>query len=454
MAIRLGFDWENLPDGYRHQTQYIWEHYKLSGSESKGRRQASDKAKTDVAFLMTYVATDAYLTPTGKLGFVITQTGFQSELGGRAFRRFTLPDDTPLGIVAVQDMVRIQPFGKEAANRTAVLLLHRGTPLSWPLPYTVWERKPHVQLDSDEPLATLRGKTNRLDWVGYPISAHDSLSSWIVGRDVPVSIARKFVAPSDYKNIVREGTNTRGANGVFYIEVVGDSHEDEIVVRNIPSAGRKKIEQETARVDRKHIYPLLTGRDVRRWIAAPSGRILLPHSPLSPTDPIPESSLRKYDKATYRFLSKFEGILSKRRKFRNFDPSGGTFYGLYNVGSYTFAPYKVVWREIATDFMVAPVFPIDMESGKERVVVPNHKLMMVPVKSKEEALYLATMLNATISRYTVLSYTVATQISTHVLNNVNVPQFDETDKVHKSIAALGARPSLPLDRMQQRRWIR
>jgi hypothetical protein len=65
--------------------------------------------------------------------------------------------------------------------------------------------------------------------------------------------------------------------------------------------------------------------------------------------------------------------------------------------------------------------------------------MMVPVKSKAEALYLATMLNATISRYTVLSYTVATQISTHVLNNVNVPQYDETNALHKSIAALGAR---------------
>ena len=96
-----------------------------------------------------------------------------------------------------------------------------------------------------------------------------------------------------------------------------------------------------------------------------------------------------------------------------------------------------MWREIASDFMVAPVFPL--RDRTERVVIPNHKLMMVPVKSKDEALYLATMLNATISRYTVLSYTVATQISTHVLNNVRVPQYDDTNNVHRSIAKLGAR---------------
>jgi hypothetical protein len=303
----------------------------------------------------------------------------------------------------------------------------------------VWERKPNVRLDSDESLADIRSKTNRLEWVGYPISSSDPLSSWIVGRNVPVAIARKFVGQSDYRNIVREGVNTRGANGVFYIEKISDANKGQIVVRNIPSAGRKKISQETAKVDRQHVYPLLTGKDVHRWIASPSMKILLPHSPLSPTDPIPESSLRKHEKATYKFLAKFEKPLRKRRKFRNFDPSGGTFYGLYNVGTYTFSPHKVVWREIASDFMVAAVFPLDDGNVTERVVVPNHKLMMVPVKSKEEALYLAAMLNSTISRYTVLSYTVATQISTHVLNNVRVPQYDDTNEVHKAIAKLGAR---------------
>jgi hypothetical protein len=197
--------------------------------------------------------------------------------------------------------------------------------------------------------------------------------------------------------------------------------------------------QEAGKVEEEMLYPLLAGRDVRRWVARPHMTILLPHSPAKPTDPIPESSMYKYNRSTLKFLGKFEAELRARRKFRNFDPSSGAYYGLYNVGTYTFKPFKVVWREIASDFIVAPVFPQKDINGKERVVVPNHKLMMVPVESRQEALYLAAMLNSTVSRYTVLSYTITTQISTHVLEHIGVPQFDPFSAGHSAIVAAAER---------------
>ncbi len=382
---------------------------------------------------MTYVATDVYLREHGKLGFVITQTGFQSELGGRAFRQFTLPpDDSPLGLVAVEDMVRLQPFGGEAANRTSVLLIQKGISIKPPIPYTVWERLGRV--DSEDTLDKVKGNTRRLEWVGYPIVKTDPLSSWIVGREKPVSIAREFVSPSYYRDVVREGVNTRGANGVFYVERLREMGPAYSVIRNIPRLGRnKKVPRETAKVNSEFLYPLLTGRDVERWAAKPKLEIVLPHAPGIPTNPIPESSMLKYSKQTLNFLAKFEPVLSNRKKFRNFDPSVGEYYGLYNVGAYTFAPYKVVWREIASDFIVAPVLPLADGNGQERIVVPNHKLMMVPVGSEAEALFLAAMLGSTIARFTVLSYTIATQISTHVLNHVGVPQYDGNSATHGAI---------------------
>jgi hypothetical protein len=430
-------NWESLPEGYRRDTQEVWTHYKLTGVASKGRRQSSDKSKTDVAFLMTYVAIDVYLKPSGKLGFVITQTGFQSELGGRAFRRFTLPDDSPLGVVAVEDMVGLRPFGAEAANRTSVLLVHKGQPLKWPVPYLVWERT--GKIDSEASLEKIKANTKILEWVGYPIQKTDELSSWIVGRPKPVAIARKFVGLSDYRETVREGVNTRGANGIFYVERLKEMGTKHSIIRNLPSMGRKKIAQETGKVDNELLYPLLTGKDVRRWCAEPKLEMLLPHSPQLPTNPIPESSLLKYNKSTLLYLSKFEESLRARRKFRNFDPSTGDYYGLYNVGFYSFAPFKVVWREIASDFIVAPIFPLKDSSGIERIVIPNHKLMIVPVRSKQEALFLGGMLNSTVARYTVLSYTITTQISTHVLNNIKVPQYDSDNAAHKAMVEVAKR---------------
>jgi len=65
--------------------------------------------------------------------------------------------------------------------------------------------------------------------------------------------------------------------------------------------------------------------------------------------------------------------------------------------------------------------------------------MIVPVESKNEALYLTAMLNSTVSRYTVLSYTITTQISTHVLEHVGVPQFDASNQDHTAIVRAAKR---------------
>jgi hypothetical protein len=46
------------------------------------------------------------------------------------------------------------------------------------------------------------------------------------------------------------------------------------------------------------------------------------------------------------------------------------------------------------------------------------------------------MLNSTVSRYTVLSYTITTQISTHVLEHIGVPQFDPSNEDHSAIVEI------------------
>jgi hypothetical protein len=87
---------------------------------------------------------DTLLKPGGRLGFIITQSLFKTAGAGAGFRRFNIPrrdgGETPLRILHVDDMVSLQPF-EGASNRTAVMVLEKGKPTTYPVPYTPFGEK-------------------------------------------------------------------------------------------------------------------------------------------------------------------------------------------------------------------------------------------------------------------------------------------------------------------------
>ena len=137
------------------------------------------------------------------------------------------------------------------------------------------------------------------------------------------------------------------------------------------------------------------------------------------------------------YLKEFEHALRTKRK------SGvvrdlmkrGAFYSMFAIGEYTLAPYKVCWREQAT-FFTASVAGSSKVAGKNKVVIPDHKLMFVPLDNELEAHYVCAAINSSPSVLIVKSYAIETQTSTHVLENVGLPKFDEKNKLHCHLAEL------------------
>jgi len=142
---------------------------------------------------------------------------------------------------------------------------------------------------------------------------------------------------------------------------------------------------------------------------------------------------------------------------RYFDPTKDPFYSMYNVAPYTFAPYKVVWREQASTFTVAVV-----GSKEGKVIVPDHKLMLVPFEDEQEAHFVCGALASVIAQLVVKSYVVSVSTSTHVLQHIAVPKFDAENPIHTRLAALsqqahqlaatqpceGSKPSQGLDAIE------
>src|SRR5439155_1246402 len=136
-------NWRNLPSDYRAGMIPVWENYSLFSQ--KGLQARLGAGMDDISVLMTYVSSNAYLQKGGQLGFVVTQTLFQSAGGGQGFRRFSLPEGRFLKVQRVYDFSSFQPF-EGATNRTATIALAvSDSPTSYPVEYV------RVELRDDSP---------------------------------------------------------------------------------------------------------------------------------------------------------------------------------------------------------------------------------------------------------------------------------------------------------------
>ena len=394
------------------------------------------KGKKDISMLMTYVAIDKYLGKGGKLGFLITQSVFKTAGAGQGFRRFRLGSGEPVQVQHVDDMVELQPF-EGASNRTSVVILQKGRQTKYPMPsYLYWKkivRGKSIAIDSS--LNDVLKMTERKGFTAQPVDEKDPTSSWLTGKPKAIKAVKTILGQSDY--VAHEGVNTGGANGVFWVDIINRRPDGPVIISNITEGAKRKVENVQAAIEPDLLYPLLRGRDVKRWCAESSAHILMVQDPDKRCG-IDEDEMKTNYPKTYLYLKRFEATLRERksRGVSDMVEGGAPFYTMFAVGDYTFAPYKVVWRYIATEFTCAVTAHREEENLGKKLIIPDHRLMIVPLMTEEEAYYLCTMLNSNPARFLVQNYIVETQISTHALRHVRIPKFNPADKVHQELAGL------------------
>jgi hypothetical protein len=271
-------NWEHLPDGYRQAIKPIWERYGLF--PHGGMDTILGKGKKDISMLMTFTVMNKLLRPGGKLGFVITQSVFKTAGAGQGFRQFRIPQtngkSVPLRVLHVDDMVSLQPF-EGASNRTAVMVLEKGKPMAYPVPYTVWRKVKGARFTYDSTLEEVTNATKQLNFVAEPVNPSDPTSPWLTARPKAIKAVRKVLGKSDY--VAHEGVNTGGANAVYWVDIVYKRPDGLVVVRNITEGAKVKVDEVTEPIEPDLLYPLLRGRDVQRWNAQPSAWILMVQDP-------------------------------------------------------------------------------------------------------------------------------------------------------------------------------
>jgi hypothetical protein len=306
------------------------------------------------------------------------------------------------------------------------------------VPYAYWRKKAKQSISLDDDLDEVLEKIETKQWRAQPINRDDPQSPWLTARPKALDAMQKAVGQSAYRAYA--GSFTGGLNGVYWLELpeLPKRNDNLVLIRNLYDIGKTKVESVEKAIEPDLIYPLLRGRDVQSWRADSSCQIILAQDPDKRIG-YDEDWMKQELPKTYEYLKKFETDLRTKRQSQSVRDlvQRGAFYSMYAVGDYTLAPYKVCWREQA-EFFTCAVTASGKVAGKSKVVIPDHKLMFVPFRDKEEAHYVCAMLSSSISVLVVKSYGIETQTSTHVLEHVRLPKFDAKDKWHQRLAELSA----------------
>lgn len=424
--------WESLSQPYRDATARLWADYGLF--TLKGHAARLGGGKKDLSMLFTYVAADRYLKPGGKLGFVITQTVFQTKGAGAGFRRFRLGDGDALGVIAVDDMVDLQPF-EGASNWTAVVVLRRGSETRYPVPYTVWKRRSRGRVALNWSLEEVMAKTTRSNLSATPVHLADITSPWMVGRAKDTTAISKAKGASAYT--ARAGVCT-WADGVYWLRILEKRPDGLLVVENLATAGKREIPTVRAEIEPDLLFPFVPWDQITRFHVTPSHYILMVQDPDRRVG-YDEAWMRANYPCTYRYFHAFRDILLKRSGYLKYFDKSDPFYTMYNVNVDTFAGYRVVWKAMGTRIEPAVVELVNDQYLGYRPPVHKNTSSAIPFNDPTPAHYVCALLSSSVVTALARSFSVKGGKgfgSTSLLETVAIPAFDPSSALHCRLAEL------------------
>jgi len=420
-------NWESLPSDYRDAMKPLWQKYALfSLSGSEGRLGGGKK---DLAMLFVYISADNYLKDGGRLGFVITQTVFKTKGAGDGFRRFEILGRDGRIIIRpdiVHDLSRMQVF-QGATNRTATIAFTRSrAEFQYPVEYVFW-RGPST-IDQDMEIASVLGATTRTRVEAVPVDSGNRTSPWLTAPRKALDSLQSIRGNGAYRAYASCCT---WLNGVYWVRVIRTTSSGSLLVENMHDVGRIRVEHVRASVEPNLVYPLLRGRDISRWQANPTVHLILTQDPETRSG-IPEGSMKRQYPKTYAYMKRFEALLRNRSGYRKFFRPTDPFYSVYNVGSYSMAPFRVAWAgEVATSLNAAVVLP----DAEGRPVLTDQTAYQVPVESLGEADFLCALLNSLPVRafYRFVAYK---HTSMKFIRQLAFPKYNEKCAEHQRLAEL------------------
>lgn len=425
--------WSRLPETYRERVKPTCERYDIF---SKTGRHGGNEL--DISAMITYTTADKWLKMGGRVAFVLTQILFQNP-SSAGFRNFRIDGESNLAPIEIEDLKALKPF-PNAANKTAIALFEKASRgPDYPIPYTVWgaaDGRPR-NVKPDLPLDDVLSRVERQLWEATPVG--DIGSPWAIlpiGRFAEISqIARPCEWVEGHKRI------TTDLNGVYFVPIIDQNATDRLVqVETQPASGRKDIgATRRAWIEPDWLYPLVKGAsDFEPCYLKPDLHLYTL---------VPNSGIRRADfdaageevvglPATRRYFNLFKAVLEQRSTWKSrMLAAGAPSFTIYNVGDYTFKPWKVIWAEMPGNFCAAVAGSANVPMVGTRPFVPDHKIFFVALDDETEAHYLCGLLNSTTVAQYVEAHNVDIQVG-DIFKHMTLPPYELAKSAHQRIAEL------------------
>ncbi|OCH25683.1 hypothetical protein A6E12_01700 [Aliivibrio fischeri] len=424
--------WSALPIDYREKVKKTCELYQIfSDNKYHGGNEL------DISGMITYTTADKWLNYGGKLVFVITQTHLQSP-SSQGFRNFKINDCAYLKPLFVEDLKELKPF-PDAANKTVIIGFEKIRELSNPYPvsYHTWEAKKGYKKTISDSLHlndVLQG-IERTKKEANPVD--DYTSPWAIMNIGDFEKTSYIRGKSKWIN-GHKGV-TADLNGIYMVNI-SEIRKNLVSITTRPEAGKKDIgPAKSFDIEPNLLYPLVKGAsDFSAFKFHPKHNLyhIVPNKGITKQTLLDAEKVMnsKGLKKTFEYLRSYKNELCDRstykQRLKKYD-----FYHIYNVGSYTFSPFKVIWPEQSKNFKAAVCSTKNVPLVGERPYVPDHKVYFVDFDNKDEAHFMCGLLNCSIVKSYIESHTISIQVG-NIFKHLELPQYDPQDKDSVRLAEL------------------
>ncbi len=419
--------WSKLPELYRERVAPTCRKYDIFS-----RTPFYGGNELDISGLITYTVADKWLKDDGQLIFLLTQTHFQSA-SSEGFRRFCIHDDLRLAPIDVEDLKALKPFS-DAANKTSIFNA-RKTKLAptYPVNYYVWDSTEGATKNIPENSKKEEVLLRRVRSLYEANPVQGSSSPWAILPPGRFDDCRKLIGTCTWAS-GRKGV-TCDLNGIYFVNVIGISHDGKLVqIENRPEAGRTNIgPKKRFWVEPDLLFPVVKGAaDIEKCYFNPDHRlyVIIPNKGITGSWLSESKNVETQYPHTFAYLREFEPLLRNRSTYKT-RMKTAPFFVIYNVGAYTFAPWKVIWPEQPGNngLPAAVVHTKSSNYINEKVIVPDHKIYFAEFAEPDKAEYLCGLLSCSIVQEYITSFHISIQVG-DIFQHMQLPEYDSRNQNH------------------------